>query len=576
MKPSGISRDQANREQSHGPGTQLKQILRSLGMPSEWCESCTQRAATMDRWGVAGCIVHRAEIRGWLVEQQAAASRSTKLAAAWNALRNGSAWQIIQSGDPIEWMIDQALSAAAIAARARTAPRMHYDPAAVTVVIPCHNYARYLGDALLSLWASSTRPAEIRVYDDASDDAPELVCQRFGVDCDRVDYRDVHQVRRHALERVRTKYVLFLDADNVVPAEYIAKAVELLEADREAAFVFPVLQAFGQKSGAMYGTGQAPAVVRAADIECRNLCDANSVCRTEILRSTLAFVGPHPQSGRTQDWRVFRQVLRQGPWHALKSPVPLHYRVHTAQLSQTIRLTYHQDADLANETVSILIPFSGRWDAWDRLRGWLQQQTWPRTRLVILNSTHQPLTAARLGLADWEGDLAISRFDAGRPRLADEDRRNRRATVAEVEAAVTGLYNRGLLLLTDEFVLTLEDDVIPQRLDAIERLMQHMGPRVAAVSGVYRHRYRQQQACAFRIPWGSAPMLPLDGPEIERVGGTGFGCLLLRRSVLNRYGLSGDDARRPHYDVDIGSRLVSDGWKWILDRGVRCEHLVGE
>lgn len=551
-----------------GPGTELKQLLRMLGIPSDWCESCTQRAATMDRWGVAGCIVHRAEIRRWLVEQQAAASRSTKRSAAWQALRNGSAWQIIRSGDPVEWMIVEALTRAAEIVRKRSRP------APVTVVIPCHNYARYLGDALLSLRASTVQAAEIVVIDDASDDDPAAVCRRHEVRCERVEFRDVHQVRRHGLQSVRTKYVLFLDADNVVPAAYLETAVEQLEADRDAAFVFPVLQAFGEKSGAMYGTGQAPAVIHASDIEPRNLCDANSVCRTEALRSTRAFEGPPPQSRRTQDWRVFRQVLRQGPWHALKSPVPLHYRVHAAQASRTIRATYYQDADLANETVSILIPFSGRWDAWEKLRDWLQQQTWPRTRLVILNSTHQPLTLSRLGLADWHGDLAISRIDAGRPRLADEDRRGRRATVAEVEAAVTGLYNRGLLLCQDEYVLTLEDDVIPQRPDAIERLMQQMGPRVAAVSGVYRHRYKQRQACAFRVPWGTAPMLPLDGPEIERVGGTGFGCLLLRRSVLSRYALSGDDARRPHYDVDIGSRLVSDGWEWILDRGVRCDHLI--
>lgn len=54
-------------------------------------------------------------------------------------------------------------------------------------------------------------------------------------------------------------------------------------------------------------------------------------------------------------------------------------------------------------------------------------------------------------------------------------------------------------------------------------------------------------------------MRQMDGSEIEHVTGTGFGCLLVRRSVLSRFGLSGDDKACWSFDVNIGVRVSRTG-----------------
>lgn len=452
----------------------------------------------------------------------------------------------------------------------------------ITVVIPCHNYASYLQECLDSLAASTLQPVRVIVVDDASEppldpSAFEISDLKFQIDWHRVDHRDQSKTCRDGFAEVTTTYCLFLDADDKVHPDYFATAISMLGADREAACVFPILYAFGDTSGIYHGTDRAPDVVTSRDLESRNWICAGSVYRSDILRQSLALVTDRVPGCGCNDWIIARTVMRSGPWHALKTSVPLYYRIHDGQLhTQQDFPKYELQANIAHEVVTICVAFSGRWEAWWPLREWILTQHWPReqTRLLILNSTHQPLTAMSLELDDWTGaSLQIERIDVGFPQLADQERRNRQDICRQVDSAVAGLYNRAFQCAFGEWMLFVEDDVIPQRPDAIAQLFRSIGPGVAAVSGVYRHRY-ENNAVAFGAPNGKLPMRQMEGEQIEHVTGTGFGCLLARRSVFTRFGLSGDDPRCWFYDVNAGVRVARMGFQWILDRSVYCEHLV--
>jgi hypothetical protein len=453
--------------------------------------------------------------------------------------------------------------------------------AEITVVIPCHNYACFLQECLDSLAASTLRPVRVIVIDDASDfpidttlfSVPDSVRLEFH----RVDLRDQSKVCQFGFSLVDTSFCCFLDADDKVDPQYFQAAVEIMHSDRETAFVYPVLQAFGDFHGCCHGTDRAPELVRWQDLESRNWAGAGTLFRSEVLRSTLALKLDRVPDCGCNDWITARTVLRAGPWNGRRCDVPIYYRVHAGQMHTRPGWTrYNTQANLQHEIVTIVVAFSGRWNAWWLLRDWIFNQTWPyqQTRLMILNSTHTDLTAKDFGLHDMPFcSLQIERIDVGRPRLANEERRNAPQVGREVEAAVAGLYNRAIQMAFGEWMLFVEDDVIPQRPDAIAKLMESIGPHVACVSGLYKHRY-EDSAVAFGAPQGKLPMRAMDGPEIERVTGTGFGCLLARRSVLSRFALSGDDPRCKFYDVNIGVRIAKAGYQWILDRSVYCEHLV--
>ena len=96
-----------------GPGTELQQLLKTLGInPKPSCD-CNGKAAQMDYWGVQGCLANRETIIGWMRAGQDKWGWTEKLRAAANAVTSGLALQLDWS-DPFPSLIDQAIRQAAL------------------------------------------------------------------------------------------------------------------------------------------------------------------------------------------------------------------------------------------------------------------------------------------------------------------------------------------------------------------------------------------------------------------------------------------------------------------------------
>lgn len=98
----------------------------------------------------------------------------------------------------------------------------------VSVVIPCYNYAHYLGAAIDSVLAQTWETCGIIVVDDGSTDNTRDVVECYG---ERVHY--VYQTnaglpaaRNTGIRLSPTSFVGFLDADDLWAPEHIARAVE--------------------------------------------------------------------------------------------------------------------------------------------------------------------------------------------------------------------------------------------------------------------------------------------------------------------------------------------------------------
>lgn len=451
-----------------------------------------------------------------------------------------------------------------------------------TVISPCHNYSQYLPDMLGSLKASTLLPMRVIIVDDASDkpvtEADLGGSYPFPIQIVRVEYRSQQKANREGFRDVFSRFCIFLDADDKVHPDYFASAVKIFDADPNTAIVFPVLQKFDHGEGVAAGLDFALDVLTIADMEVRNWCSAGSIYRTNIVRQTQAADSPRMDDCCTSDWVTARAVLRGGPWVARKSPVPLYYRIHPGQMhTQPKFQTYASQSNHDHEVVTIMVLFSGRWEAWERLRKWIVENEWPLhlTRLLIINTTHKPLTATHLGLKDWKGkSLHIEQHDLGFPGLSDEERRGRVDIQRQVDSAVAGGYNYALKLVTGEWFLSIEDDVIPERLDVIKKMFSSVQPRVAAITGVYVHRYDPAIVAFGPRNEHKNGLLADAGTGVRKVLGSGFGCLLGRRSVFASLGLAGDNCHRTWYDIDVSERVIAAGWDWLLDADIWCDHLV--
>ena len=111
--------------------------------------------------------------------------------------------------------------------------------ATVGVVITTYNHAHFLGEALDSVRAQ-TRPADgIVVVDDGSEDHPGEVVARFpDVRCIHQDNRGLAAARNTGLTALRTRYVIFLDADDRLEPRAIAAGLACFERVPDSGFVY--------------------------------------------------------------------------------------------------------------------------------------------------------------------------------------------------------------------------------------------------------------------------------------------------------------------------------------------------
>jgi O-antigen biosynthesis protein len=103
-----------------------------------------------------------------------------------------------------------------------------------SVVIPCYNYGHLVGETIQSVLASTWKDLEILLVEGGSTDGttPAVVRSLAGgrIRCFYQSRRcNESENRLLALKHVRGKYVLFLDADDLVDPTYIENAVYLLE-----------------------------------------------------------------------------------------------------------------------------------------------------------------------------------------------------------------------------------------------------------------------------------------------------------------------------------------------------------
>ncbi len=124
----------------------------------------------------------------------------------------------------------------------------------VSVVVPHYNQSNLLGECLESVWAQTYPEFELIVVDDASTesdaaDVLEALEARDDVTLLRLEQNGgPSKARNRAIEASSGRYVLPLDADNVLFPDAIERLVEQLStASEDIGFIYPNLQYFGNR-----------------------------------------------------------------------------------------------------------------------------------------------------------------------------------------------------------------------------------------------------------------------------------------------------------------------------------------
>jgi len=111
----------------------------------------------------------------------------------------------------------------------------------VSVVIPTYNCARYLPDAVASVWAQTRDAFEIIVIDDGSTDKTKVALKPF---MDKIFYIDFVNnkglpfARNTGIQQSQGEYVAFLDADDIWLPEKLQTSLDYFERYPEIGMVY--------------------------------------------------------------------------------------------------------------------------------------------------------------------------------------------------------------------------------------------------------------------------------------------------------------------------------------------------
>ena len=103
-------------------------------------------------------------------------------------------------------------------------------PPLVSVIIPCYRQGHFLAGAIDSALAQTYPSVEVVVVDDGSDDNTDEVATRYSgkLVYVRKSNGGLSSARNAGLETARGEYVLFLDADDLLPSTAVADLVDAL------------------------------------------------------------------------------------------------------------------------------------------------------------------------------------------------------------------------------------------------------------------------------------------------------------------------------------------------------------
>ena len=230
----------------------------------------------------------------------------------------------------------------------------------LSIVIPCFNDGQYLTEALACLDRIHGTNYEVIVVDDGSTDPGTLGILRS---LDRNKFILIGQshkgpaaARNRGIKAAKGKYILPLDADNMIKPEYIYKSLGIMEEDQDIDIVYADRQEFGM----------VERTVRVPDFDINKMISGGYIDTCAVFRKKVWEVcgGYDENMIGWEDWEFWLSAYEEGfSFYHIDEPLFL-YRIKENSVrtqffsaenwTKTLSYIYSKHTELINHTAAIM------------------------------------------------------------------------------------------------------------------------------------------------------------------------------------------------------------------------------
>ena len=124
----------------------------------------------------------------------------------------------------------------------------------ISIIVPCYNQAQYLDEALQSVLDQTYTNWECIIVNDGSPDNTKQIAQKWVEKDSRFKYiykenGGLSSARNEGITIAEGEFILPLDADDKIGANYLSLAIDVFQKDSEVKVVYCQAEKFGEEKG---------------------------------------------------------------------------------------------------------------------------------------------------------------------------------------------------------------------------------------------------------------------------------------------------------------------------------------
>ncbi|MBI9042252.1 glycosyltransferase family A protein [Lutibacter sp.] len=229
----------------------------------------------------------------------------------------------------------------------------------ISIIIPCYNQAQYLEEALQSVLNQTYTHWECIIVNDGSPDNTEQIVLEWTQKDRRFKYLykengGLSSARNAGIEKAQGEFILPLDADDKIGADYITLGMAAFSENSELKVVYCKAEKFGTESG----------MWNLKPFSFENLAQENMIfCTALFKKEDWKRVNGYDLNMKFgfEDWEFWISVLKDGGTVKCLNKVCFYYRIKKASMlkdlnSKTVKYSYNY---LALKHTSFFIDYLG-------------------------------------------------------------------------------------------------------------------------------------------------------------------------------------------------------------------------